>query len=97
MRAGQVSLATPIPELAVSPNFSSRGEAAAHAFEAQLLGCLLEDLEKALSGLPGEEPMAGGDDYNYMATRALAGALAAHGGFGIARLISQHLPVHESK
>jgi Rod binding domain-containing protein len=35
--------------------------------------------------------MAGEDNYNYMGTQALAQAIAAGGGFGIAKMISEHL------
>jgi Rod binding domain-containing protein len=69
-----------------------KGQRAARDFEAQLIGTVLESLEKTFAALPGEDPIAGEDDYNYLGTQALASALAAGGGFGIARLISQHLP-----
>jgi Rod binding domain-containing protein len=69
-----------------------RGEKAAREFEAQLIGTVLESLEKTFATLPGEDAMAGEDDYNYLGTEALATGLAAGGGFGIARLISEHLP-----
>jgi hypothetical protein len=35
--------------------------------------------------------MAGDDNYNYLGTQALATAIADGGGFGIARMISEHL------
>ncbi len=69
-----------------------RGQRAARDFEAQLIGTVLESLEKTFAALPGEDAIAGQDDYNYLGTQALASALAAGGGFGIARLISEHLP-----
>jgi Rod binding domain-containing protein len=68
-----------------------KGEKAAREFEAQLIGTVLESLEKSFAALPGQDAIAGEDDYNYLGTQALASALAAGGGFGIARLISQHL------
>jgi hypothetical protein len=68
-----------------------KGEKAAREFEAQLIGTVLESLEKSFATLPGQDSVAGSDDYNYMGTQALASALAAGGGFGIARLISEHL------
>jgi Rod binding domain-containing protein len=40
--------------------------------------------------------MAGQDDYNYMGTEALASALAAGGGFGIAKLITEHMERSEA-
>jgi Rod binding domain-containing protein len=92
-----------VPGMAtLPPNFatrevSSRGATAARDFEASLIGSLLESLEKTFASVPGQNSSAGSDDYNYIATRGLAQALADHGGFGIAALISQHLPVHEGK
>lgn len=68
-----------------------KGAKAAREFEAQLIGTVLESLEKSFADLPGQDSVAGSDDYNYLGTQALASALAAGGGFGIARLISQHL------
>ena len=75
-------LATPAP---------GKGQKAAREFEAQLIGTVLESLEKTFAAVPGRDAMAGEDDYNYLGTQALAAALAAGGGFGIAHLISQHL------
>jgi Rod binding domain-containing protein len=65
----------------------SRGAKAARDFEAQLIGNLLESMEKTFAALPGQGSVAGDDDYNYMGTQALASAMAAGGGFGIARMI----------
>jgi Rod binding domain-containing protein len=74
-----------------APPALGRGEKAAREFEAQLIGTVLESLEKTFATLPGEDAMAGQDDYNYLGTEALATGLAAAGGFGIARLISERL------
>jgi Rod binding domain-containing protein len=68
-----------------------KGVKAAREFEAQLIGTVLESLEKTFAAVPGQDAMAGEDDYNYLGTQALASAVAAGGGFGIARLISAHL------
>jgi len=68
-----------------------KGQKASRDFEAQLIGTVLESLEKSFAGLPGQGAIAGEDDYNYLGTQALASALAAAGGFGIARMISSHL------
>jgi Rod binding domain-containing protein len=70
----------------------SKGAKAAQEFEAQLIGSLLESMEKTFASLPGEDTLPGSDNYNYMGTHALAEALAAHGGFGLAALITRHLP-----
>src|ERR1700681_1536736 len=67
-----------------------KGQKAAREFEAQLIGTVLESLEKTFAAVPGEDTMAGQDDYNYLGTQALASAIAAGGGFGIAKMISKH-------
>ncbi len=68
-----------------------KGEKAARDFEAQLIGMVLESMEKTFASLPGKDEMAGEDNYNYLGTQALASVVAAGGGFGIARMISEHL------
>jgi Rod binding domain-containing protein len=68
-----------------------KGPKAAREFEAQLIGTVLQSLEKTFAAVPGQDAMAGEDDYNYLGTQALASAVAAGGGFGIARMISEHL------
>jgi Rod binding domain-containing protein len=72
-----------------------RGQKAARDFEAQLIATALESLEKTFAALPGQDNMAGQEDYNSLGNEALAKALAAGGGFGIAHLISQHLVSRE--
>jgi Rod binding domain-containing protein len=93
--AGSARLAMPAPAL-------GRGAKAAREFEAHLIGSLLESLEKTFAELPGESGIPGADDYNYLGTEALAGALAARGGFGIAAMITRELDrgdlaAHEGK
>jgi Rod binding domain-containing protein len=68
-----------------------KGAKAAREFEAQLIGTVLESLEKTFAAVPGQDAMAGEDNYNYLGTQALASAIAAGGGFGIAKLITGHL------
>lgn len=68
-----------------------KGEKAAREFEAQLIGTVLQSFEKSFATLPGQNDMAGDDNYNYLGTQALATAMADGGGFGIARMISEHL------
>lgn len=75
----------------------ARGAQAARDFEASLIASVLESVEKTFSTIAGENTSAGPDDYNYLGTQALAQAIADHGGFGIAKLITQHLPAHEGK
>jgi Rod binding domain-containing protein len=85
------------PELAATSPAAARGQKAAREFEAQLIGNLLEEMQKTFTALPGDDVPAGSEDYNYLGTQALAGALADRGGFGIARLISRYLAAHEGK
>jgi hypothetical protein len=68
-----------------------KGAKAAREFEAQLIGTVLASFEKTFAAIPGQDPIAGEDNYNYLGTQALASAIAAGGGFGIAKLISHHL------
>jgi Rod binding domain-containing protein len=68
-----------------------KGAKAAREFEAQLIGTVLESLEKTFAAVPGKDAMAGEDDYNYLGTQAMASAIAAGGGFGIAKMITEHL------
>ncbi|HXJ85938.1 MAG TPA: rod-binding protein [Candidatus Binatia bacterium] len=68
---------------------------AARDFEASLIASLLESMEKTFASVPGDPTFAGADDYNYLGTQALASAIAARGGFGIAKLITRTLAPHE--
>jgi Rod binding domain-containing protein len=68
-----------------------KGRKAAREFEAQLIGTVLESFEKTFATLPGQDEIAGEDNYNYMGTQAMASALAEGGGFGIAQMISAYL------
>lgn len=90
------------PVVALSPRLAMpasqiRGAKAAREFEANLIGSLLESLEKTFAALPGESTIPGADEYNYVGVQALAGGLAARGGFGIATMISSYLCAHEGK
>ncbi|HUO13790.1 MAG TPA: hypothetical protein VMX38_02295 [Verrucomicrobiae bacterium] len=83
-------------DLAVPPAVSARGAKAAREFEAQLIGSLLESLEKTFATVPGDADDGTSDNFNYMGNHALAEVLAAHGGFGIADFVSQHLVTNQS-
>jgi len=85
------------PEVSAPSAGAARGAKAAREFEAQLIGNLLESMQKTFASLPGEDSPAGSEDYNYLGTQALAGALAERGGFGIAAMISNYLAAHEGK
>jgi Rod binding domain-containing protein len=74
-----------------------KGEKAAREFEAQLIGMVLESMEKTFASLPGKDEIAGEDNYNYLGTQAMASVVAAGGGFGIARMISAHLAQRETR
>lgn len=76
---------------AASPPDLTKGRRAAREFEAQLIATVLESFEKTFATLPGQEGLAGEDNYNYMGTQAMASALAKGGGFGIAQMITAHL------
>ena len=91
------TLAAVLPSLASPVVPFSRGAKAARDFEAQLIGSVLASTEKTFAALPGDNTLPGDDDYNYLGTEALASALSASGGFGIATLITHYLDQHESK
>jgi len=98
MNSIPLSPLTTLPaELATPAAIPGRGAKAAREFEAHLIGSLLESLEKTFAAVPAESSLPGADDYNYLGTQALAEALAARGGFGIAKMICRHLPAHEGK
>jgi Rod binding domain-containing protein len=97
MNSIPLSPATLSPELATPAASPGRGARAAREFEAHLIGSLLESLEKTFAAVPGNDSLAGADDYNYLGTEALAQALAARGGFGIGTMIAHYLTAHESK
>lgn|SRR5580658_2112758 len=87
----QASLASISPLLAPPNAPSGRGLKAAREFEAQLIGSLLDSMEKTFATLPGEDSSAESDNYSFLSTHALSQAIAERGGFGIAALIAPHL------
>ncbi len=68
---------------------------AAKQFEALLINTLLGPMEKSFSSLPGQKDVPGDSDYAYMATQALASAMAASGGLGIASMIVRNVMSHQ--
>ena len=62
--SGFSAAATVLPPLATPA--LGKGQKAAREFEAQLIGTVLESLEKSFASLPGQDAMAGEDDYNYL-------------------------------
>jgi Rod binding domain-containing protein len=95
MTGSSTAFSSGISTTATLPTVPSGGQLktakAAREFEAQLIGMVLESMEKTFAALPGQSTSAGEDDYNYLGTQALASTVAAGGGFGIARLICRHL------
>jgi Rod binding domain-containing protein len=83
------------PQLAAPAAVSARGAKAAREFEAQLIGSLLESMEKTFAAVPGDDSVPGSDNYNFLGTHALAEAIADRGGFGIAAMITRHLPLEQ--
>jgi Rod binding domain-containing protein len=81
-----------IATMAVPASAASKSEKAARDFESVLLTSLFDSLEKSFAFDP-QDSTPGAGDYRLMGTRALAEAVAAGGGIGIARLILRHLPV----
>ena len=67
-----------------------KNEKAARDFEAMLLTPVLDALQKTFAG--DEDKTPGASDYRQMGTQALAQAIAARGGIGIAQLVLRHLP-----
>ncbi len=81
-----------IATAAVPANAAGKSAKAARDFESVLLTSLFDSLEKSFAFDP-QDSIPGAGDYRLMGTRALAEAVAAGGGIGIARLILRHLPV----
>lgn len=86
--AGQPISCPPATGVSPTPPVRTKAEKAAHDFEAVLLTSLLEGLQKSFTGVADDDP-GGGGHYGLLGTQALASAMAAGGGIGIARLILQ--------
>src|ERR1700693_3937130 len=67
-----------------------KNEKAARDFEAMLLTPVLDSLQRTFAGNSEDDNIPGASDYRQMATAALAQAIAARGGIGIAQLILRH-------
>jgi Rod binding domain-containing protein len=87
------SSALPAPLAANSPEAKAvlKNEKAARDFEAMLLTPVLESLQKTFSG-DKDRKTPGASDYRALGAQALAQAIAARGGIGIAQLVLRHLP-----
>jgi len=91
----QVTLSSSFADAGIQGPNSGRSSKAAQEFEAQLIASLLDSLEKTFAEIPGDNSIPGTEDYNYLGTQALATALAAKGGLGIAKMISGFLQSHD--
>jgi Rod binding domain-containing protein len=89
-----VDLTSALSHHAVSAPPAGRGAKAAREFESVLLTSLFESLQKSFAFDP-QDSTPGASDYRLMGSRAMADAVSAAGGIGIAKLILRHLPVTE--
>jgi Rod binding domain-containing protein len=83
----EISISAPMAQLPVRHHPVSKAEKAARDFEGILLGSLLDSLQKTFSGTTDEDGPPGSSSYGLMGIQALAAAIAARGGIGIAQLI----------
>ena len=83
--------ANPTAARALSKHDVLKNEKAARDFEALLLTPVLDALQKTFAGDSEDSKTPGASDYSAMGTQALAQAIAARGGIGIARLVLRHL------
>jgi len=72
------------------PPPGSRSARAAEDFESVLLTSLFDSLQKSFAFDP-QDSAPGAGDYRMMEAQAVAQAVAAGGGIGIARLVLPHL------
>jgi Rod binding domain-containing protein len=90
-----ISIPPPAPNppdaKALSRNDVLKNEKAARDFEALLLTPVLDSLQKTFAGDSEDAKTPGASDYRALGTQALAQAIAARGGIGIAQLILRHL------
>lgn len=82
---GQMASAAPPAKQA------GKSEKAARDFESILLTLLFDSLQKTFAW-DAQDATPGASSYRMMGTKALAEAVAAGGGIGIAKLILSHLP-----
>lgn len=70
----------------------AKNEKAARDFEAVLLTPVFDALQKTFAGDAEDDKTTGASDFRQMGSQALAQAIAARGGIGIAKMILRHLP-----
>jgi Rod binding domain-containing protein len=83
---GRTATVVPSPD-----SNSPKLQKAAREFEAQLLAELLRHMQFNAGVLPGSDSSGANEQYHNMATQAVAEAMAAGGGIGIAKSISSQL------
>lgn len=82
-----LSALPPIGSLPAAPPAGKlKAVKAAQDFESVLLGSLLESLQKSFAG-PKDDAPVGSDTYAQIGAQALASAISAHGGIGLASMI----------
>ena len=87
MQPTQISATATQP---AAPPQGQKLENAAREFEAQLLAELLRQVNSNASLMPGSESSGADEQYQSMATQAVAEGMAAGGGLGIAKsMLSQ--------
>ncbi|MGB6386300.1 MAG: hypothetical protein WBE45_08740 [Terriglobales bacterium] len=72
----------------------TKNEKVARDFESMLLTPVFDALQKTFAGDSEDDKTTGASDYRQMGSQALAQAIAARGGIGIAKLILHHLQPH---
>ncbi|MGA2353195.1 MAG: rod-binding protein [Terriglobales bacterium] len=91
MNIQSAATTTPLPAANLpSAKAVTKNVKAACDFEALLLTPVLDALQKTFGG-DDDAKTTGASDYRALGTQALAQAMAARGGIGIAKLILSHL------
>ena len=91
MNISSAAPAIPLPSANIpAPKAVTKNAKAARDFEALLLTPVLDALQKTFGG-NDDAKTTGANDYRALGTQALAQAIAARGGIGIAKLILAQL------
>jgi Rod binding domain-containing protein len=92
-----VSLVSPVNSTASDASHAVKMVRAARQFEAVLLNSLLGSLQHSFSSIGGKKADSESTNYDYVGMQALASALAARGGIGIADRIVASMRQHENR
>ncbi|MGA8150207.1 MAG: hypothetical protein WB952_04605 [Terriglobales bacterium] len=87
---------SPLQPTAAAGTHAAKMVHAARQFEAVLLNSLLGSLQHSFSTIGGKETDSESTNYDYVGMQALASALAARGGIGIADRIVTSMRQHEN-